>query len=244
MNPARDFVHPVRHAASGPLTAVRLARGLGAFSYRMLGSPTVDTRKGCRQQGAPARSRAPKASPLRCASCATRKGRIGSEEGRPKPQGRTTVAPAPLRGDRSSRLAAPAVRRETETGKGPFATASSADPLRRLQAAAMDVGRVCPMRRQEEGGHCVLPPQEEHSRCRKRERTGEEAHPPTSLGHEEHLRAQPAETSGRPRAKVRSFPSGTERLLRRLLIPGPRGGLRLPARSPALDSTGSSRLRA
>lgn len=68
--------------------------------------------------------------------------------------------------------------------------------------------------------------------------------PPTSLGHEEHLRAQPVEMSGKPTAQARCSPSGTERTLRRSLLPDPRGGLRLLARSPALDSTGSPRLRA
>lgn len=54
----------------------------------------------------------------------------------------------------------------------------------------------------------------------------------------------PAEVSGKPTAQARGSPSGTERALRRSLIPDPRGGLRLPARSPALDSTESPRHRA
>jgi hypothetical protein len=68
--------------------------------------------------------------------------------------------------------------------------------------------------------------------------------PPFSPGHEERLRAQPAEVSGKPTAQARSSPSGSERSLRRSLVPDPRGGLRLLARSPALDSTGSTRHRA
>jgi len=102
----------------------------------------------------------------------------GSEESRPKPQGRWTAAPELFRGERPTHLAAPAVRRENETGKSLFTTASSLDRLRRLRAAAVVAGRVRPMRRQEEGGRPELPPKEEPPWRRKRESTREEAHPP------------------------------------------------------------------
>jgi hypothetical protein len=122
---------------------------------------------------------APRRHSVPTAPCArSGKGAPGPEESRPKPKGSWTAAPELLRGDRSARLAAPAVRRENETGKDLFATASSRDRLRRLRAAAVVAGRVRPMRRQEEGGRPVLPPKEEPRWRKKRESTREEAHPP------------------------------------------------------------------
>jgi hypothetical protein len=230
--------HPVRSKAT------HLARGTAAQNHGMPGAPGIGTRKGvaCRVRWLGFAPRRHLVSVAPCARSGT--DAHGPEESRPKPQGRWTAAPESLRGDRPTRLAAPAVRRENETGKALFTTANSLDRPRGLRAAAVAVGRVRPMRRQEDGGRPVLPPKEEPLWRRKRESTREEAHPPFSQGHEEHLRAQPAEVSGKPKAQARSSPSGSERSLRRSLVPDPRGGLRLLARSPALDSTGSTRHRA